>query len=214
MSSQQKHKSNVFILLFSKINTSTDSPVTPLKARANATSPPHINLATAATKPKPQQYKMSYYRLVPVFINADHIGNVKGVLHHLGIEMFSTADGHHKNLGHPVSQPPKPKLQDDTSHASLYGCSINQYTHDRDILTDQSFELNNVTSILSHFSMLMNSPCEHSYLAKSAMAPFSGTSLPASPLKKKYYIIAVGKCVGIYYNEWYAHAILFLPLLH
>jgi hypothetical protein len=149
---------------------------------------------------------MSPRRLVPIFVDADRIGDVEEVLYCLGIETSSTADGHHENLDHSVPRPPEPELQDD---ASLYGCSIDQYTHDGEIHTNQSSELENVTSILSRISVSTNSPPSHvdSYPAKSAPALFSGSSPPVSPVKKKYYVVTVGKCTGIYYDEWRVHFI-------
>ena len=41
-------------------------------------------------------------QLVPVFINADRIGDVNEALRRLGIETFPTANGHRENLDHPV----------------------------------------------------------------------------------------------------------------
>ena len=152
-------------------------------------SPPPIDLA-----PRPR-------RLVPVFVDADRISDVKEVLRRQGIEAFSTADGYHRKLDQPVPRIPDPELQDDES---LYGRSIDQSTCDGHSLTNQSLEFESLTSTFSRLSMSRNSPCVDSYPARSAPALFSGSSPPlASARKKRYYVITVGKCTGIYYDEWY-----------
>lgn len=158
--------------------------------------------------PKRQQPGTSPRRLVPVFIDAGRIGDVKNVLHQLGIEAFSTADGHREDVDHPVPRLPDLERQDG---ASLYGCSIDQYTYDEHTLTtNQSSDFEDLTSALSRLSMSTNSPHGDSYPARSAPALFSGSSPLVTVLKKKYYVVIVGKCAGIFYDEWYAYPILSL----
>lgn len=155
-------------------------------------------------------------RFVPLFIDADHIGYVEDVLRHLGIEAFSTSDGHSEDLYgpygpyrpyHHVPRRPEPELQDDASFHGSDGCSINQFIYDEPSLAVQSSELEELTKTLSSLSMSTNSHHVDLYPAKSAPAlchqPPPSLS---SPQKKKYYVITVGKCAGIFYDEWYAYA--------
>jgi hypothetical protein len=170
-----------------------------LKAQAStsAASPPPIDLA--ATVPKPQQSRISPRRLVPLFIDADRISDVQEALRNLGIEAFSTADGYCENLNHSVPRiyEPQAGLQD----TNLSGCSIDQHTYDRQSLTNLSSRFEELTLTLSRLCMSTNLHVD-SYLARSAPALIPRSSPPASTPKKKYYVITVGKCVGIYYDEW------------
>jgi hypothetical protein len=102
-------KSNMFILLFYNMNISIDPPPTKGKAQAqaNATSPPPIN---RSTKPKPQQSEAPPCRLVPVFVDADCLGDLEAALCRLGIQTFSTAEVHRENLNHPVARQPEPEF--------------------------------------------------------------------------------------------------------
>jgi hypothetical protein len=148
-------------------------------------------------------------RLVPIFIDADRIGDLEEVLRRLGIEAFSTSDGHRGDLHglyHPVPQQPELELQDDASLHDSDGCSINQFTYGGRSLTDQSSEFEELTETLSSLSMSTNSHHVGLYPARGAPALRSRSPPVSSPQKKRYYVITVGKCAGIYYDEWYAYA--------
>lgn len=174
-----------------------------IRLKSQATSLPPINLAT---NPDPQLSGGISRQLVPIYIDVDRFGDVKEALRDLGIQAFSTADGHCEILDRPVPRPSELDLQDD---ASLHGRSIDQYSCDGRCLTSRSSDFEDFedfTSTMSRLSMLTNSPhVVDSYPARSAPALFSGSSPQASPLKKKYYVVTVGKCVGVYYDEWHVY---------
>lgn len=45
-------------------------------------------------------------------------------------------------------------------------------------------------------------PVSRSLAARPAPVSTPGISPPVSPRKKRYYVILVGKCAGIYYDDW------------
>ena len=48
----------------------------------------------------------------------------------------------------------------------------------------------------------MDPVLSHSLAVRPAPVSTPGNSPQVSPRKKRYYIILVGKCAGIYYDDW------------
>lgn len=184
------------------------------ESRANASSPPPINWAA---RPKPSQHKSSIHqqdnadepsapgrRLVPVqvFIDSDRICDLQEFLHHVGGS---------------VCQRPKPEFQDkgviNVHRVEELSARFNQL----EVNSGQSQPKSQVPDVLPTFSHLTtprNSVSCNIFAARTDSPSPQGLSSPiairtppintpqVSPIKKKYYVVLVGKCTGIYYGEW------------
>ena len=174
------------------------------ESRANASSPPPINWAT---KPKPSQHSSIHSQdntdepsaparrlvLVPVYIDTDCIGDFQELLRHLGGS---------------VCQQPKPVLQD---NAVIEACSVEEV-----FARFNQLEVNSGRSQQkSEDTRLRVDGCNPAtQVARTDSPSLPGLSSPiatrtppiitpqVSPTKKRYYIVLVGKCAGIYYEDW------------
>ena len=188
-----------------------------------ATSPPKINMAT---KPKPiqgsganvpqpsgmatpRQSAPNHSRptatatrqLVPVtvYINPNYIEDLKEALLHFGPHArLATGEHHNEGLNHLVSQPPATDYQELGPRG---GHNIpDEYPQFEELASSLS-RLSTSTTSTSTISTSTTTFPTGSYPAQSVPI-IPPSSRQASPMKKKYYVVLVGKCAGIFYDEW------------
>ena len=208
------------------------------KSGANTSFPPPINRANNP-KPNPVNVNISNKhlldhhdveesnsgtpapRLVPVFINSDHIADLREA-------MRCHSESSHRQL--------KLELQEDTiiddagnvkrvffiRQPSTMTRHSQHAQEDAHVDVSLSSENPDLASTFSRLSMSTPSP-GHRHVTKtdavtptlrnSAPSPMgirtapgtisaSGLSQLTSPRKRRYYVVLVGKCAGIYYDEW------------
>lgn len=164
-------------------------PSTPLKPVVAAMStPPPINWATkprlkASTTNEHSSVQLTNSstprRLIPIYIDPDHIGELQeAILRQSLTNQTVPTFGHHEEKGieSPPSQPP---IADDEELANFDGPSLHTSSSADDSLDSMISSLSNLT-------------------VSSPPSPQVSSSLT----KKRYYVITVGKCAGVFYNEW------------
>jgi hypothetical protein len=201
-----------------------------VKSEGNTSLPPTINWAS---KPKPfpaavisdlsldlvEESRSPTSPLVPVYINSDHIADLQEALRCLGespvrqrkleLQVDSIID----DLGNIQKKffiVDSPQSQQD-AHVNL------SMSDERDLETTFS-RLSMSTPCPSYVtktgpvtpnSRNAQSPQPISAAIRTAPATISGMSPQTSLRKRKYYVVLVGKCAGIYYDEWH----VFLPFI-
>lgn len=206
------------------------------KSGINASLPPPINWDT---KPKPNSPSIINHslhhvqleesesgtpgsQLMPVFINSDYIDHLQEALRCL-------SESPHR-LGQPKLELQEETIIDDVGNIEKL-LIIRQPTspHSQEDAHDSinvsvSSEDQGLTSTFSRLSM-STLPASPSYrqvtridsdpvTPGSTLRTASGMSPQTSTGKKRYYAILVGKCAGIYYDEWqvfFFFFFLFLP---
>jgi hypothetical protein len=145
-------------------------------------------------------------RLVPVtvYIDPNYIEHLEAALLHLG-EHAQLAVGVPRNEGldYVVSQPPATNYQES---APCDGRNIpDEYSQFEELASSFSSlsksTASTATASTSTASVSTTSFPTGSFPAQSA--PVVST-LQESPMKKKYYVVLVGKCAGVFYDEWYS----------
>ena len=217
------------------------------KPRVNASSPPPINWAT---KPQPSSANCAHHprttarQLVPVFIDADRLGDLQEALReepaprqpNADFQEYAVIDVHilekvlrrlsQLESNFPPSQPecdPFSEPQDlSSADLTLALSCISMSTSSIDaragavtqMLTNpiQSPSLPPRPSAISttaRISSPVSSPRKNSIqspplpVRPSAISTTARISSPvSSPRKKRYYVVLVGKCAGIYYDDW------------
>ena len=197
-----------------------------------AMSPPKINMATKpkpiqgsdVNVPQPSRtatfrpitpnrsHPTPTRRLVPVtvYIDPNYIEHLEAALLHLG-EHAQLAIGvpHNESLDYGISQPPATNYQE---LAPCDRCNIpDEYSQ-----FDEYLQFKELATSFSSLSMSTASVVTASTLTASASTTsFPTGSFPAqsapvvstsqvSPMKKKYYVVLVGKCAGVFYDKWYS----------
>jgi hypothetical protein len=170
--------------------------------RAVAAQPPPINWAT---KPKPrsdihglspvnsQHSGTAGRQPVPICRRSNRLAAIEEALRQL--TQTPSASGHlDRQANNSASQQGKPE---DPGNPFLYG----------DGLADQSAEVGDLADSFSRLST--SEPLTPLDLFPARSAPSVSPSLLVSPTKKKYYVVTVGKCAGVYWDTWYACFFLF-----
>lgn len=120
-------------------------------------------------------------QLIPIFISPDHIGQLKEAIRHLFLTNPAVPTfGLYKeteNGGPPSPQP----MADNEEHVKFDEKSLQTFK------ADESLDSLNLT---------VSSP-------PSPVLSRNSVSLS----KKKYYVITIGKCTGVFYGEWYVNLI-------
>lgn len=176
-------------------------------------SPPPINWTT-----KPRQSsanpKTTARRLVPVFIDADRLGDLQEALRdepaprqpNADFQDYAVIDVHIlENILRRLSQ-----LESNSRHSQSECDPLSE---------PQDLSSADVTSALSCLSMSTSSiDARAAAVTQMSTNPFQSPSLAArpspistpariispasSPRKKRYYVVLVGKCAGIFYDDW------------
>ena len=177
---------------------------------ANSSLPPPIN---TVTKPKPSSANIINHSLlhvgesgtivrqhVPVFINPNHVADLQEALDYLS------------ELPH---RQPKLELQADTIIDEEGNVQRVFFINPRQSQQEDAEDLASTFSDLSMSTLT----CQHVTRTdpvtptsiNSSQSPLgirtapvanSGMSPQTSPRKRRYYVILVGKCASIYYDEW------------
>jgi hypothetical protein len=174
--------------------------------QVNASSPPPINWAT---RPKPSSGNSvthpmitMAHRLVPVSVDADHLADLQ--------------EGH---LEEPASQPLKCELKDHVITGARHFEEVQRRLSQLQVQSSSrqsqpeegcfdggdpssEIQMQDLMSDLSSLSVSTSSVPSHSLAARPAPVSTPGISPQVSPKKKRYYVILVGKCAGIYYDNW------------
>ena len=169
-------------------------PSTPSKPVAAMSTPPPINWAT---KPRAQLARTNEQvssvllanmlstprRLIPIFIDPDHIGELRDGILCLAlvnptVPIFDLKDN---EIERPSSQQ---RNADYEEHVIFDGQSLTTSKSDND-----SVDL----TISTLATLTVSSPPSSPVLSRNL----------ASLSKKRYYVITVGKCAGVFYCEWF-----------
>jgi len=141
-------------------------------------------------------------QLVPVtvYIDPNHIEDLKEALLHFGPHArLATGEHHNEDPNHLVSQPPA------TNYQELRPCGghniPDEYPQFEELASSLSRLSTSTTSTSTISTSTTTSPTA-SYQAQRAPVILP-SSTQASPMKMKYYVVLVGKCAGIFYDEWY-----------
>lgn len=174
----------------------------------NSSLPPPINWVT---KPKPspantinhspehvEESETPARRLVPIFINPNHIPDLKEAL-----QCLSESPHRQAKL---VLQADT-IIDDDGNIKRIFLIDSRQSQQE-----DSDAHAEDLASTFSHLSMSTPSPKAVTPASmNSAQSPLgmrtapvtnSGKSPRTSTMKRRYYVVLVGKCAGIYYDEW------------
>jgi hypothetical protein len=178
------------------------------KSQVNASSAPPINWATrpkqSSGNPVTHLMAPTARRLVPVFVDADQLRDLQEA-----------------HLGEPASQQPKCELQD---YVIIDRRHFEEILHRLSQLESSNIQMPDPLSTFSSLSVSTNSvpsqplseraasvtpssmdpilPMSRSLAARPAPVSTPGILPTVSPRKKRYYVILVGKCAGIYYDDW------------
>ena len=154
------------------------------------------NRQTSSLRPSQQ----STSGLVPVYIHPDRLANIEAALRYLGLPPLLNLGGDqapatapsHEDLNRPVPS----QFQQRNSPQPVIGHERNAGELDHSDLTTSFSQLS--TSELGSNSR----PLPDSFPAR--YPPQSMEEPVLSPRKdmKKYYVITVGKCTGIFWEEW------------
>jgi hypothetical protein len=189
------------------------------KSRVNASSPPPINWAT---RPKPSSENSAThpltstaYQLVPVLVHADRLGDVQESV--LQQPKCDLQDYVIINVRH---------FEEVLRRLSQLESSVRQFQREEGCFDEgdpsSELQMEDLMSTLSSLSVSTSSVSSQPLATRAAPvtpssidpvlscslaarpAPVStpGISSQVSPRKKKYYVILVGKCAGIYYDDW------------
>lgn len=150
------------------------------QSRVNASSPPPINWATRPAR-----------RLVPVYVDADQlqVGELQDYVI-INVRHFEEVR-HRLSQLESSSRQSQPQMQDLMSTFSSLSVSTSSVASQ-----PLSARAASVTSLS------MDPVLSRSLAAKPAPVSTPGISPQVSPRKKRYYVILVGKCAGIYYDDW------------
>lgn len=122
-------------------------------------------------------------RLVAVYVDADRLTQLEGVLSQLGLPFLLTPGPDHRHLDHFKCAPQKKE----EPHVSDQLVELEQMTASLSTLsTSEDFDMK-PSNLFSPRSLIPNTP---------------HTSFLVSPGKKRYYSITVGKCTGVYWDTW------------
>jgi len=163
---------------------------------AAATSPPPLNFRTRPnhrqTNP-PQSNAAGVFntnpQLLTVYVERDHLADIQNVLCSFGL-------------------PPLLVLEDVLNESTSSRVS-SQGDTDLDGRSPQSSEYLELTESFSSLSTSANTVPVTPFMARTGPVFISGPgSSPAENKVKKYYAITVGKCAGIYWNEWFIALLL------
>ena len=122
-------------------------------------------------------------QLVAVYVDADRLTQLEGVLSQLGLPFLLAPGPDHSHLDHFKCAPQKKE----EPHVS-----------------DRLVELEQMTASLSTLSTTEDFDTKPSDLfpPRSVISNTPHTSFLVSPEKKRYYSITVGKCTGVYWDTW------------
>jgi hypothetical protein len=173
--------------------------------------PPPINWAT---KPKPgpanivdhslvrdhiEELVTPARHLIPIFINPDHIPNLQEALQHntkLGLQADTIIDdeGYAKRIFFINS---RPSQQD--GYAEDLASTFSNLTMSTPRPSGQHVTRTQASDPVTPTSM--NSP-QSPLGMRTAPVATGGLSPQTSTKKRRYYVVLVGKCAGIFYDEW------------
>ena len=132
-----------------------------------------------------QAIHLSTRRLIPIFIDPKHIGELQAILRLSPANDQAVPSvpsfGHHKEKGIESSRSQQP-VADHEEISNPNGETLPIY--------DESLD----SAISSLATLTVSSP--------PSSSPQVLSSNSASLSRKRYYVITVGKCAGIFYNEW------------
>lgn len=128
--------------------------------------------------------------LIPVYIHPDRLPDIEAALRYLGLPPLLNARGDHgpattasneenPNLTHPVP----PQFQQRSNPQPVTGHESNEDELDYSDLT-------------SSFSQLSTSEARH--VPQPVVRPDTSQRKEL----KKYYVVTVGKCTGVFWDEW------------
>jgi hypothetical protein len=189
MTSVKKGKRPSTVLLPLSLNGLTDKapPNNPSNSQAATAQLPPMNWAT---KPEPEDNscdsrhsETAGHQLVPFCIDPDHLVQVEDtLLSRCLTESSSLASPHvDEQPDNFVFQQSEPEYLGDG------------YYH-------QSTEIQDLTASFLHLSVLENLTPSELFLAQSV--PLFGPAPLGSPTKKKYYVVTVGRCTGVFWDTW------------
>ena len=170
-------------------------------AAAAATSSPPLNFRTrpnySQTNP-PQSNTTSVFnnnpQLLAVYVQRDHLADIQNALHYLGLPLLLVLE--------------------DAPNESASSQLSSQGDTDFKGHNYQSSEYLELTESFSALSTSADTVPVTPFTARTGPVFISGpgSSPPVSPKRKveKYYAIIVGKCAGVYWNEW----LVSLPLIY
>lgn len=215
----------LFVSLLSVLTTTTviGSPYSPRlyvsprrTAAAAATSPPPLNFRTrpnyGQTNP-PQSNTTSVFnnnpRLQAVYVQRDHLADIQNALRYLGLPpLLVLEDAPNESASSRLSSSRLSSSQLSSSQLSSQGDT------DFEGHNYQSSEYLELTESFSALSTSADTVPVTPFTARTGPVFISGpgSSPPVSPKCKveKYYAIIVGKCAGVYWNEW----LVSLPLIY
>jgi hypothetical protein len=121
-------------------------------------------------------------RLVAVYVDANRLGELEEVLRQLDLPLLLA----------PGPLDPHEQSEDFKS----------AFQNQEPYFCNQSGELSDITASLSHLSTSDNVDLNPSDLFPARSVFPNNLRILGSPGKKRYYVIMVGKCTGVYWDVW------------
>ena len=190
------------------------------KSQVNASSPPPINWAT---RPKPSSGNSVNHpmtttarRLVPVFVDADRLGDLQEAI--LGepasqqpLDYVIIDVRHFEEVLRRLSQLESSSRQSQPEEGCFNEGDPSSEMQMQDLMSTLSSLSVSTSSVASQPLTARAAPVTPSSMdpvlrcslaARPAPVSTPGIMPQVSPRKKRYYVILVGKCAGIYYDDW------------
>lgn len=149
---------------------------------------PQAGLVGSSQHPRTHVTDAIGRRLVAVYVDADRLGELEEVLHHLGLPLL-------------LAPSPDPTLEH-LDHSKLPPSPRNDEPDDRDSDHYAAREVEDFTASLSGLSITENIRTNPSDLFPARSGLPNKASWSVSPGKKRYYSITIGKCTGVYWDTW------------
>jgi hypothetical protein len=148
----------------------------------NWATKPRVQAATTNEQPLVQQTNSlsTPRRLIPIFIDPDDIGELQEAILRTLTNRTVPTFGHHEDNGIECLPSPPP-IANIEEHAIYDSPSLH---------TSKSVDDSLDSTILTFANLTLSSP--------------PSPQVSSSLTKKRYYVITVGKCAGVFYGEWYA----------
>jgi hypothetical protein len=156
----------------------------------------HQQLPQDFSSDNSQQSSRATDALVPIYVHPDRLPDIEAALRYLGLPPLS--NDRDQAIIHPIL-PKFERLDNPTvsrpayyPNASPIGCHSTQESSD---LSDLSTSFSRLSTLTSSVQVPSGSlPVQHAPVVQSTFSP--------RKVLKRYYVITVGKCTGVFWDEW------------
>lgn len=136
-------------------------------------------------------------RLMPIFLDLDNLADFKQAV-------FRLANPIHSSVRLPVQQDLEVKPLERTSQEWTHNFRSDLARSSDDLSTSLSHLSVTATPSATTSSLPLRATTPPKFISRSSESPYKVTSTPSPTKKRKrYYVVTVGRCAGVFYDEWY-----------